>query len=137
MADTASHASRLDNEDLARRCAEICEDRQARKIMLYDVRGASIITDYYLICSGSSEPHVKAICNQIQRSLADEGIRPARIDGASDSRWIVMDYGTVLIHIFHTRLREYYQIEELWDQTRLIYDSEAVAAGPAAGTGDR
>lgn len=131
MADTKT--STLEGEELARKCAEICDDRKARDVVVYDVSGLSLLTDYYLICSGNAEPHLRGIANQIQKKLRDEGIKPERIDGKAASNWIVMDYGTVLIHIFHADLRQYYEIEKLFDDDRLIVGGDA----EDRGTGNR
>jgi ribosome-associated protein len=117
----------LAGEALARRCIEICEDRKAEDVQLFDVTGASMITDYYLLCSGTSEPHLRAIHNRLLHDLAEDGVRPAHVDGGRESRWIVMDYGTVLVHIFHPELRRYYEIEKLLGDDRLVYRGEETA----------
>jgi len=114
----------LADEALARRCVEICEDRKAQDIRLYDVTGASMVTDFYLICSGSSDPHLRAIQNRLSQELTEAGVRAAHIDGGSGSRWVVMDYGTVLVHIFHPELRRYYEIEKLLGEERLIHQGD-------------
>lgn len=120
-----SRNSGLEGEALARRVAEICDERQAADIVLYDVTGLSLLTDYYLICTGTAEPHLRGIANQLQKQLGAEGVKPERVDGAPDSKWIVLDYGTVLVHVFHRDLRKYYELEKLFDEDRLILGGEA------------
>jgi len=115
--------SAVDSEVLARRCVEICEDRKAENILLFDVRGASVLADFYLICSGNSEPHVRALRGRLNRDLGEEGVHP-RIEGKASSHWIVMDYGTVLVHIMAPELRDFYKIEELWNSDRVVYRSQ-------------
>lgn len=89
--------------------------------MALDLRGISSFTDFFLICSGTSEPHLKAIANEIEGQLRKEhGIKPRAIDGFPLSQWIVADFGDVVIHIFHTAKRPYYSLEDLWsDAPRL------------------
>ena len=84
------------------------------------MRRISNITDYLLICSGTSEPHLKAIANEIARRLRDEGVRPNHRDGFPPSRWIVMDYNDVMLHIFHPELRERYALEQLWGDAKRV-----------------
>ena len=114
---------RMDSETLAHRCVEICEGRKAQNVLLFDVRGASVLADFYLICSATSEPHIRAIRGRLDKDLSAEGIEP-RVEGKSASHWVVMDYGTVLIHIMDPERRAFYGIEDLWDSDRVIYRSE-------------
>jgi ribosome-associated protein len=115
--------TRLEDEALARHAVAICEDRKALNIKLFDVRGMSMITDFYLICSGNSEPHIRALSDHVGKGLAEVGTSPAHVDGAPSSRWIVMDFGTLLVHIFHPDVRNFYEIEKLLGEERLIYQS--------------
>lgn len=89
--------------------------------MVLDLRGISTFTDYYVICSGSSEPQLQAIAGEIRERLRDDfDVRPAAVDGFPISQWVVMDYLSVLVHIFHTDKRAFYALEDLWsDAPRL------------------
>ncbi len=100
--------------------------------MILDLRGISTFTDFYVICSGTSEPHLKAIAGEIQDKLKEEhGTRPAAVDGYPVSQWVIVDYLSVLVHIFHADKRSYYSLEDLWgDAPRLRLD---LALEPAAG----
>ena len=115
---------KLDGERLAREIANICEDRKAEDIVVYDVTGLSLLTDYYLICTVKSEPQLRGVAGQLQKQLEKYAIKPDRVDGAAASKWIVIDYGSVLVHIFHTDLRRYYEIDKLFDDERLIIGGE-------------
>jgi ribosome-associated protein len=86
-----------------------------------DLREISSFTDYFLICSGTSEPHLKAIAGELQGRLRDEhDVRPHAVDGFPMSQWIVLDYSGVVVHIFHQSKREFYSLEDLWsDAPRL------------------
>ena len=113
----------LDDETFARRCVAICEDRKAVDVRLYDVRGSSILTDFYIICSGNSEPHLKAIAAHLDEDMRSAGFAPRHVDGTPASRWIVIDFGVVIIHLFHPKVREYYDIERLLGADKMISQS--------------
>ena len=85
------------------------------------MRGISTFTDFFVICSGTSEPHLKAIAGEIQERLkADDKVTPAAVDGYPMSHWIVIDFTDVVVHIFHEEKRGYYSLEDLWsDAPRL------------------
>jgi ribosome-associated protein len=86
-----------------------------------DLRGISTFTDFFVICSGTSEPHLKAIAGEIERRLDDDyDIQPAAVDGLPASHWIVLDYLQVIVHVMRAEKREYYSLEDLWsDAPRL------------------
>ncbi len=89
--------------------------------MVLDLRGISSFTDYFVICSGTSEPHLKAISSGIREGLHHEAnLSPLASEGAPLSQWIVIDYSDVLVHIFHADKRRFYALESLWsDAPRL------------------
>jgi ribosome-associated protein len=106
----------VQSEELARRCANIAADKKADDVLVLDLRGLSSFTDFFVICSGSSEPQLKAIANEVEERLKkDHGVRPLGIDGFPLSQWVVADYGDVVMHIFHTHKRELYRLEEMWN----------------------
>ncbi len=120
-------------EELSRKAAflaaKTAEDRKAEGVALYDVSTSSAIADYYLICTGFSEPHIKAVSNHIGKALKDEfQMMPKSTEGSADSQWIVMDYPNLLIHIFHPNSREKYRLEELWKEGKQIYPEVAPEA---------
>jgi ribosome-associated protein len=90
-------------------------------VVALDLRGISSFTDFFVICSGTSEPHLKAIAGEIEERLKeDDGVRANAVDGYPLSQWIVMDYSDVVVHIFHSQKRGYYSLEDLWsDAPRL------------------
>jgi ribosome-associated protein len=112
---TSTKETAINSEDLARLCANLAADKKAEDILVLDLRGLSSFTDFYVICSGSSEPQLKAIAGEISDRLKQEGVRPLGIDGFPLSQWVVADYGSVVVHIFHTSKREIYRLEEMWN----------------------
>ena len=97
---------------------------------MLDLRSISTFTDFFVICSATSEPQLKAIANEIETRLReDHAIRPVAIDGFPASQWIVLDYLQVVVHVFHRDKREFYSLEDLWSDAPLL-DWEAAAAMP-------
>ena len=111
----------MTSEELAVLCAAAAADKQAVDVVALDLRGISTFTDFFVICSGSSEPHLKAIAGEIEERLREtHNLRPTAVDGFPLSQWIVIDYGDVIVHIFHQSKREFYNLEDLWgDAPRL------------------
>ena len=101
-----------------RRLWDAADARKAEDIVALDLRGISSVADYFLICSGTSEPHLKAIRDHLEREAAALESRPRTVEGFPESRWIVVDFGPVLVHIFHPQTRGYYGLEELWSDGR-------------------
>ena len=95
--------------------------------MVLDLREISTFTDYFVICSGTSEPHLKAIAGEVEARLKeDQGVRAAAIDGFPASQWIVLDYLQVIVHVFHREKREFYSLEDLWgDAPRVAWENVA------------
>ena len=103
-------------EALAERIAELASDRKARDIRVLDVGSLVGYTDYFLICSGGTERQTKAIHDAIHEALKGGGVFPARVEGAREARWILMDYGDCVVHIFTPEARAFYRLEQLWGE---------------------
>lgn len=93
--------------------------------MVLDLQGISSFTDFFVICSGTSEPQLKAIAGEIEDRLKQEhGVKPVSVDGFPASQWIVLDYMQVIVHVFRQEKREFYSLEDLWsDAPRLAWES--------------
>lgn len=102
---------------LVHKIQEALIDRKGERIELVDVRGKSTVTDYYLVVSGSTPPHLNALAVEVQRKLKEEGVHCYRRSGSPDDGWMVLDYVDVVIHIFLADLRDYYALEDLWSDT--------------------
>ena len=118
---TSTRTRPIKSETLARLCADIAADKKAEDIVAIDLRGISTFTDFFVICSGTSEPHLKAIASDLHDRLKKEhAVEPMAVDGFPGSQWIVADYSDVIVHIFHRDKRAYYSLEDLWgDAPRL------------------
>lgn len=106
--------AKLDPNEIARKIVEIASDRKAEEIVMLDISKISIIADYFVICSGTGDRHVKAIAREIDEKLRDEGVKPYNVEGVTEGTWVLMDYGSVWVHIFEPATREFYRLEQLW-----------------------
>ena len=110
-----------DTEKIARRCVEICEEHKAADIQLFDVRESSILADFFIVCSATSLPHLRALADRLHRTLVDEGVKPRGLDGNPSSQWLVLDYGVIIVHIMTPDMRRFYALEDIWDKSKVIY----------------
>jgi ribosome-associated protein len=102
-------------EELAMRIAEIASEKVAQDIRVFDLREIVSYTDYFVICSGGTERQTKEIHDAIYQELKDVyGLLPRRVEGLTESRWILMDYLDAVVHIFTPDARSYYRLEQLW-----------------------
>lgn len=105
----------MDSKKLALLCRELADNRKAENIVVLDVRELSSVTDYFVVASGTSEPHLRAITEEITEKLRDEhGVRPRAVDGTLQTAWIVVDYFDVIVHVMRADVREHYNLEGLW-----------------------
>ncbi|GHC57106.1 ribosome silencing factor [Roseibacillus persicicus] len=106
---------------LAIECAKAAEEIQAEDIRILDVRGISTLTNYMVICSGSSMPHLKAILREVNKGVVSRtGDMPSHSEGKAVTRWVVLDYFDVMVHILHQEMRETYALEELWGDAKEV-----------------
>ena len=112
----------LSPEKLSGKIISICEDVKAVDIRTFDISSSSSIADFYVICTGNSEPHLKAISERLQKDMKDASQQASAIDGGASSQWIVMDFHSVIVHIMHPDAREYYNLEALWSNGKMPED---------------
>ena len=87
------------------------------------MRDITLITDYFLICHGTSNVHVRALGDAVLECLKEAGIRPNGIEGRDDARWVLLDYGDLIVHIFGEEEREFYSLERLWSDAPIVDES--------------
>ena len=116
----------MQGADLARKTAQLLYDRKARDILALKVDHLMVITDYLVLATGSSALQTHALMDHLDQELSALGVQPRRIEGQQAARWIVMDYGTIIVHIFHPEDREFYRLERLWSDgsNRLVLPFE-------------
>jgi ribosome-associated protein len=109
----------------AQRAAALCLDLKASDVVVLDLTNVTDATDYFVIASGSSDTHVRAIAEHVLEVLAKEGIRAHHVEGLQQGRWVLLDYIDFVVHVFHPVLREFYQLERLWsDAEEIAVDRE-------------
>jgi ribosome-associated protein len=117
----------LSAEEKAALTSRIAADKKAMDVVVLDMRDASSITDYFLICSGGSERQVQAIADAIDDQLAQSGMASLGVEGYREGRWILMDYGDVIVHVFSQETRDFYDLERLWANAPKIDLSREIA----------
>ncbi|WP_040948303.1 ribosome silencing factor [Gorillibacterium massiliense] len=96
------------------------DDKKALDLIALDLQGISLITDYFVICHGNSETQVQAIATEIRKQAEKLGVRVRGVEGMDKARWVLVDMGDVVAHVFHRDEREYYNIERLWSDAKEV-----------------
>ena len=119
----------MDSKQLALRCRELADNRKAEDIVILDLRKLPGVTDFMVLCSGTSDPHLRAIEEEISGKLLDDlTLRPRAIDGTRHSGWIVLDYVDVLVHVMKPDIRKHYDLEGLWNDAPRVRAARKKAA---------
>lgn len=118
--ENEKNVQQMTSEDIAREIVHILDERKARDIKLLSVRDKTVLTDYFVICSGNSNTQIKALSGEVEFKLGEKGITPLHIDGFDAGTWIAMDYAHVIVHIFNREQREFYKLEKLWGDAEEI-----------------
>ncbi|NLI20955.1 MAG: ribosome silencing factor [Clostridiales bacterium] len=105
----------MEGKEIALTAAQALFDKKAQDIVVLDVSRLTVITDAMVIGSGRNTLQLKALADEVEDRLAAAGARLLRKDGQQDARWIVLDYGAALVHLFHTQEREFYRLDKLWE----------------------
>lgn len=100
--------------------AKAADDKKAKDIVILDMRGVTIITDYFIICHGTSTTQTRAIAEAVEQKMAEQGMRVLRREGATEGNWILLDYGHYVVHIFTEQERDFYGLERLWGDAKQI-----------------
>jgi ribosome-associated protein len=106
----------LESLTVANKAVEAASEKQASDIVLLDTRKVCSFADYFVICSGESTRQIKTIYEEVEHALKKEGVLPHHHEGTLDSGWLLIDFGDVIVHIFASFEREYYQLDELWSE---------------------
>ena len=123
MSDLAQAAKQTNTQDpgeLAHRIVDVASDKKASDIVLLRTAEITTMADYFVIASGHSERQGQALSNGIGDELRDEGIKPLGVEGLSSARWVLLDYGSVIVHVFAPEEREYYGLERLWSTAQEV-----------------
>jgi len=110
----------LVSEKLAKAIVDLIVGKLGEDVLLLDIRGVSMIADYFVICHGTSERQIQAIHEEVLTELGQMDIRPLHSEGTPTSGWLLMDYGSVIVHIFLPMTRSYYNLEQLWKDAKTV-----------------
>lgn len=111
----------MEPKEIALQIAKVLDDKKGQDILMLAVAHLTVIADYLVIASGRSVPQVKALVEGVDEKLSEQGVQPRRREGLGEGRWAVLDYGSVIVHVFHEQERAYYQLERLWlDDTNQV-----------------
>ncbi|MDX8045905.1 ribosome silencing factor [Gracilibacillus sp. S3-1-1] len=104
----------MEDKQLLDLVTKACDDKRAEDIVLLDMQNVSVISDYFLICEGSNERQVQAIAREVKDVAEEADLHVKRMEGFDQARWVLVDLGDVVCHIFHRDERSYYNLEKLW-----------------------
>ena len=110
----------MDPAALGHRIVEVASDKKASDIVLLRTAELTTMADYFVICSGRSDRQIGALAGAIVDVLRDEGVKPIGIEGKASGRWVLIDYGAVIVHVFAADEREYYGLERLWSGAQQV-----------------
>jgi ribosome-associated protein len=105
---------------LAQRAAALCLDRKASDVVLLNLTGVTDMTDYFILASGTSDTHVRAVAQHVMEELEREGVTAHHVEGLNQGRWVLLDFVDFVVHVFHPSLRAFYQLERLWSDAEVV-----------------
>lgn len=115
----------MENKEIVKQIAIACDDKRAEDIVALDMKDVSLVADYFVICHGNNERQVQSIAREIKDKMDEIGIDVKRLEGFEQARWILVDVGDIVCHVFHKDERNYYNLERLWgDASRLPLEIE-------------
>ena len=116
----------LTSREIAAIAAKALDDKKAKDVLVLKTAEQTVIADYFVICNGSSAPHVKALVDEVDKQLSEAGEPPMRREGLRSDIWVLMDFGCVLVHIFTDEARKFYNLERLWSDAQEIDAQELI-----------
>jgi ribosome-associated protein len=118
------------SRELATIAARAAASKKARDILVLDVRDLIVITDYFVICSGTSDRQVRTVAQEIEQAVRGQGLKPVRREGEREGRWVLLDFVDFVAHVFTDDQRDYYELERLWsDAPTVEWEARAASSG--------
>lgn len=108
----------MKTDDMVEICGRLADDKKARDVVIMDLSGLTDIADHFVIAGGTSERHVRTVADGIREGMKQQGVRPLAVEGYDEGRWVILDYQSVIVHIFLEPLRELYDLESLWIEAK-------------------
>lgn len=109
-----------DAKEIARRCVAILDEKKAHDIRLLRVEDQTVLANYFVICTGTSNTQLRALAGELEYKLGLAKQPPLRIEGYDEASWIILDFGCVMVHIFNRTARDFYQLEKLWAESEPV-----------------
>ena len=109
-----------DSKNLAIEIARILDKKKAQDVRVLKVEDLTVLTDYFVIASGSSTTQVAALADEVDYTLSQQGVKPYNTEGFDSKNWVLLDYGSVIVHVFVPNTRTYYDLEHLWADGQLV-----------------
>lgn len=111
---------KMTSHDIMKLAIEAIEERKGMDVVALDLADISLIADYFIICHGNSDVQVKTITTEIRKKMADHNVTVKNIEGQDTARWVLIDLGDVIVHVFHREDREFYNLERLWSDAKAV-----------------
>ena len=106
--------------EIAAVAAKALEEKKAKDVKILKTAEQTVLADYFVICNGSSTPHIKALVDEVDKELSEAGEPPIRREGLRSDIWVLMDFGSVIVHVFTDEARKFYNLERLWSDSELV-----------------
>ena len=116
------------SRELAEKISLILDDKKAGQVKIIETSRQTIIADYFVIATGTSSTHIRSLAGEVEFSLEGTGRTPSRVSGLESNDWIILDYDSVLVHIFNSEARDYYKLERLWGDGESVNIEEILKA---------
>ncbi|MDB4897598.1 MAG: hypothetical protein JWN15_3860 [Firmicutes bacterium] len=114
------NADLVESAHLARAAALAADDKKAKEVKILDIRSITTVADYFVICSGTSSTHIRAIADNVEGTLSQQGLALHHMEGYQNGRWILLDFGDIVVHVMHEEERQFYNLERLWGDAREV-----------------
>ena len=106
--------------EIAAVAAKALEEKKAKDVKVLKTAEQTVLADYFVICNGSSTPHIKALVDEVDKELSEAGEPPIRREGLRSDIWVLMDFGSVIVHVFTDEARKFYNLERLWSDSQVV-----------------
>jgi len=110
----------LEANDLAHTIVDVIANKKAANVVMLDMQNLTLLADYYILCDGTSKRQIDAITDALLEDLKKAGTRKVLVEGTAESGWVLVDFGSVIVHIFSPNKRAYYQLEDLWQEAPIV-----------------
>jgi ribosome-associated protein len=126
LSTTTAASSVLDSRTAAFLAANACETKKANSTLVLDVSKVTLLADYFVITSGDSAAQIRAIVDAVDSSLSEKAFKPRSIEGKTEGRWVLLDFGSVIVHVMQPKERDFYKIEQFWSHAEIVEREEWV-----------